>query len=173
MPLRGPILPGRSTVAVTVPSAGRASTTRSRGVPSPITISERPIVTVSASPGQAVGTAPSTPSSPAAKTIRSPRATSRSGACAEAHLGPGEVHHENQRPARPLRRGAEAGGPQGPLPGPVVGAVDAPAVHPRRDERVEAAGGVGGRPQRREDLGAADHRRGTVAHPAARAPRPP
>ena len=102
MPLRAAILPGRSTSAVTVPSPGCESTTRSRGVPSPMTISERPTVTASARPGQAVGTAPSAPFSPDAKTTRSPRATSRSAAAPSRIFGPARsMASASGRPARP------------------------------------------------------------------------
>ena len=118
MPLRGPIRPGRSTAAVTVPSAGWASITRSRGVPSPITISERPTVTASARPGHAVGTAPSAPSSPAANVTRSPRITSRSGVAPSRILGPARsMTSASGRPARwaaarmPAARRAHCSGP--------------------------------------------------------------
>ena len=102
MPLRGAMTPARSQRARTSPVRRSAATTAKRGVPSPITISERPTVTALARSGQSAGTAPSVASSREAKTSSSPRATERVATPGPSRgLGPARsTRRARGRPAR-------------------------------------------------------------------------
>ena len=143
-PCAGRSAPGARSGAVTSPSSARPSITARRGVPSPITISERPTVTASASPGQLTGDRPvragrRRPRRPPARPA-SPGARARS--LPSRILGPARSTSSASGRRGALGRRAQPGRARAPAVGVVVGAVDAPAVHPGGHQLVEPALGA-------------------------------
>ena len=137
-------------------------------MPSPITISERPTRDGSGEIRPAGGDGPvGAPSRDGRRPPRRPATGRATRPAPRRGLGPARsTRSASGRPARSAAsRNACARSRQ--AVGVVVGAVDAPAVHPRGDQLVDAPGRVGAGPRVGEDLRPAGGHRQTVAHPRA------